>query len=57
MLSVVSIIAGLLTVIFGFYLFDRKDGVWAVLGGLFSITGLSLFIYGVLNLTVPGFFG
>lgn len=56
MVSVLTIISGVATIVFGFYLFIEKEGFGAVLGAIFSILGLLVTLFGIVSALVPGFF-
>ncbi|MBN1572459.1 MAG: hypothetical protein JW984_04600 [Deltaproteobacteria bacterium] len=47
---------GLLAVLFGFYLYGRKDRFVSLAGSLLAVLGLVIFIYGLISVLVPSFF-
>lgn len=52
----VYIAAGLIGVVSGFYLYGRKDRFASLTGSLLALSGLVVFIYGLVSVLVPSFF-
>lgn len=52
----VPFVAGLFTIVFGFYLYHVKEGPASTAGSLFTVLGLLLSIYGLVSFLVPTFF-